>query len=69
MTPTPCKNAAAVQKLLNFTDAENYTYVIDQLWEAWICGEFADGTNVQERASILTTIKELKQFLNSVHEV
>ncbi|WP_347839299.1 hypothetical protein [uncultured Draconibacterium sp.] len=65
---TPCKNAEAVQELLNWTCAEHYTDVIDELWEAWICGELSNGTNATDRSERFSAIKELKRFLKTIKE-
>jgi hypothetical protein len=63
-----CKNAEAVQELLNWTCAEQYINVLDELWEAWICGELADGSKAHDRAERFSAVKELKRFLKTVEE-
>lgn len=62
------KNEKAIQQLLGWTDSGRYIEVIDELWEAWICGEMADGLNANERSERFTIVKELKKFFTCVED-
>ena len=61
-----CIERKAVRELLSEDKAEGYIETLDTMFEAWFCSEYCNGTTIEQRSVILSHVKALKQFLNSV---
>ena len=65
-TLTALKPQEAIEALLREDTIECYTETLDELWEAWLCSNYADGTTGDERSLKLTHTKALKRFLQAI---
>lgn len=59
-------NCKAVNDLLINDAPDQFSETLDELWEAWLCSNAADGTNAEQRYVKLMHTKALKKFLAEI---
>lgn len=63
-----CMHASKVKDLLAYTEAKNYSSMLNDFWESWLTHELQDGLSADERASYLYMFKNLKEFLDGLEK-
>ncbi len=63
-----CAKAEAVNRLLEWTCAEQYADVLEEFWESWLTNEANDGACATERSERLGVYKQLILFFLSIRE-